>query len=193
MTDAKLRVGVAGAGHFGRYHALKVAASSRTRLSGIYDPHLERAKTLGWEAGAKEMDFEALLAASDALIVAAPARGPSRSGVAGAAGGQACAGGKADRCDAGAGGRTGGAGEATRAGAAGRAPGAVLRCLSGDGGQDRGAAVHRGNADRAVQAARHGCFGDPRSDDPRSRSGAGPGGQRDRERRCRRRPGRQSA
>lgn len=74
MTDGKLRVGVAGAGHFGRYHALKVAASSRTRLSGIYDTHLERAKTLGWEAGAKEMDFEALLAASDALIVAAPAR-----------------------------------------------------------------------------------------------------------------------
>src|SRR3984885_8193256 len=74
MTDAKLRVGVAGAGHFGRYHALKVAASSRTQLSGIYDTHLERAKTLGWEAGAKEMDFEALLAASDALIVAAPAR-----------------------------------------------------------------------------------------------------------------------
>ena len=55
MTDARLRVGVAGAGHFGRYHALKVAASSRTRLSGIYDPHLDRAKTLGWEAGAKEM------------------------------------------------------------------------------------------------------------------------------------------
>jgi predicted dehydrogenase len=73
MTDAKLRVGVAGAGHFGRYHALKVTASSRTRLSGIYDTHQERAKTLGWEAGAKEMDFAALLAASDALIVAAPA------------------------------------------------------------------------------------------------------------------------
>src|SRR6202042_1363409 len=59
--------------HFGRYHALKVAASARTRLSGIYDPHLERAKTVGWEAGAKEMGFQALLDASDALIVAAPA------------------------------------------------------------------------------------------------------------------------
>ena len=50
---AGLRVGIAGAGHFGRYHALKVAASSRTRLAGIYDPDLERAKTVGWEAGAK--------------------------------------------------------------------------------------------------------------------------------------------
>ena len=53
MPDSKLRVGIAGAGHFGRYHALKVAASTRTALSGIYDPHLERAKTVGWEAGAQ--------------------------------------------------------------------------------------------------------------------------------------------
>jgi predicted dehydrogenase len=73
MTDSTLRVGIAGAGHFGRYHALKVAASSRARLTGVYDPHLERAKTVGWEAGAKEMGFEDLLDASDAIIVAAPA------------------------------------------------------------------------------------------------------------------------
>jgi predicted dehydrogenase len=73
MPDSMLRVGVAGAGHFGRYHALKVAASTRTRLAGIYDPDLERAKTVGWEAGAKEMAYEDLLAASDAVIVAAPA------------------------------------------------------------------------------------------------------------------------
>ncbi len=40
---------------------------------GIYDPDTERAKTVGWEAGAPEMTFEALLPAIDALIVAAPA------------------------------------------------------------------------------------------------------------------------
>ncbi|MDR3531228.1 MAG: Gfo/Idh/MocA family oxidoreductase [Rhodopila sp.] len=73
MSASTLRVGVAGAGHFGRYHALKVAASGRTDLSGIYDPDLERAKTVGWEAGAQEMDFEALLDGSDAVIIAAPA------------------------------------------------------------------------------------------------------------------------
>ncbi len=73
MAESRLRVGVVGAGHFGRYHALKVAASSRARLSGIFDPDQERAKTVGWEAGAPEMAFEALLAASDAVIVAAPA------------------------------------------------------------------------------------------------------------------------
>lgn len=73
MPASGLRIGIAGAGHFGRYHALKVAASSRTRLSGVFDPDLERAKTVGWEAGAKEVAFEDLLDISDALIVAAPA------------------------------------------------------------------------------------------------------------------------
>jgi predicted dehydrogenase len=73
MPDTMLRVGIAGAGHFGRYHALKIAAGPRTTLTGIYDPDHERAKTVGWEAGAKEMGFDALLDASDAIIVAAPA------------------------------------------------------------------------------------------------------------------------
>jgi len=72
-NDPRLRIGVAGAGHFGRYHALKVVASSRARLVGIHDIDTERAKTLGWEAGAPDMDFAALLDACDALIVAAPA------------------------------------------------------------------------------------------------------------------------
>jgi predicted dehydrogenase len=73
MPLSTLRVGIAGAGHFGRYHALKVAASARTRLTGIYDPDLERAKTVGWEAGTKELAYDDLLDASDAVIVAAPA------------------------------------------------------------------------------------------------------------------------
>jgi predicted dehydrogenase len=73
MAESKLRVGIAGAGHFGRYHALKVAASSRARLAGIYDPDLERAKTVGWETGTKEMAFVSVLDGSDAVIVAAPA------------------------------------------------------------------------------------------------------------------------
>jgi predicted dehydrogenase len=38
MSPDRLRIGIAGAGHFGRYHALKVAASPRARLAGIYDP-----------------------------------------------------------------------------------------------------------------------------------------------------------
>jgi predicted dehydrogenase len=75
MTVAarRLRVGIAGAGHFGRYHALKVASADRALLAGIYDPDEERAKTVGWEAGAPAVPLGALLADCDALIVAAPA------------------------------------------------------------------------------------------------------------------------
>jgi predicted dehydrogenase len=73
MSVPSLRVGVAGAGHFGRYHALKVAASKRSQLAGIFDTDQERAKTVGWEAAASAMGFDALLDASDAVIIAAPA------------------------------------------------------------------------------------------------------------------------
>lgn len=73
MSPSRLRIGVVGAGHFGRYHALKVAASSRAHLVGIHDADAERAKTVGWEAGAPDMAWDALLAASDAIVVAAPA------------------------------------------------------------------------------------------------------------------------
>ena len=68
-----LRIGIAGVGHFGRYHALKVAASERAALAGVFDPDTERAGAVGWEAGAPALDLSALLAASDALVIAAPA------------------------------------------------------------------------------------------------------------------------
>ena len=73
MTSSIIRIGVAGAGHFGRYHALKATASARSRLMGVFDPDLERAKTVGWEAGAKEIGFTEMLDLVDAVIVAAPA------------------------------------------------------------------------------------------------------------------------
>ena len=62
MTSKQLRIGVAGAGHFGRYHALKAAASARAELVGVYDPDMERAKTVGWEAGAPALPLDQLLA-----------------------------------------------------------------------------------------------------------------------------------
>ena len=73
MVSSRLRIGLAGAGHFGRYHALKVAASERAMLAGVFDPDSERAKTVGWEAGAPDLPFPALLAACDAVVIAAPA------------------------------------------------------------------------------------------------------------------------
>jgi predicted dehydrogenase len=73
MVMSRLRIGVAGVGHFGRYHALKVAASDRATLVGVHDPDEERAKAIGWEVGAPDLGFDALLEAADALIIAAPA------------------------------------------------------------------------------------------------------------------------
>ena len=73
MTAQKLKIGVAGAGHFGRFHTLKVAASDRAVLAGVYDMDAARAALVAGEAGAGAMDFSALLAASEAIIVAAPA------------------------------------------------------------------------------------------------------------------------
>ena len=73
MAATGLRIGVAGAGHFGRFHALKVAASARARLSGVHDPNAARAAAVAREAGAPALGWEALLDASDAIVVAAPA------------------------------------------------------------------------------------------------------------------------
>lgn len=70
----QLSIGIVGAGHFGRFHALKVAASRRARLVGLFDPDTARATAVGREAGGvPAMDLQALLAACDAVIVAAPA------------------------------------------------------------------------------------------------------------------------
>jgi predicted dehydrogenase len=68
-----VKLGVAGVGHFGRYHALKAASSPRAQLVGVYDRDAERARTVGWEAGAPPLPLEELIAASDAIIVATPA------------------------------------------------------------------------------------------------------------------------
>lgn len=73
MTSARLRIGVAGVGHFGRFHALKVATEPRAVLAGVFDLDRERARTVGWETGAPAMDFSTLLAACDAVVIAAPA------------------------------------------------------------------------------------------------------------------------
>ena len=73
MAD-QLRIGIVGAGHFGRFHALKVAKGRRARLAGLYDPDGGRAAAVGREAGcAPAASLAALLEGCDAVIVAAPA------------------------------------------------------------------------------------------------------------------------
>ena len=68
-----LRIGVAGAGHFGRFHALKVAASHRATLAGVHDLDPARAAAVAAEMRVPALPLAALIDASDAVIIAAPA------------------------------------------------------------------------------------------------------------------------
>ncbi|WP_298216299.1 Gfo/Idh/MocA family protein [Acidocella sp.] len=71
--EEPLRVGLIGAGHFGRYHALKLAAAPRARLVGLADPNAARAREVAWEAGCPVRAVEELLAEAEAIVIAAPA------------------------------------------------------------------------------------------------------------------------
>jgi len=73
MAGDRLRIGVTGAGYFGRFHALKAAAEPRAVLAGVHDPDRMRAGAVGEEAGAPAMDFDEMLEGCEAVIVAAPA------------------------------------------------------------------------------------------------------------------------
>jgi predicted dehydrogenase len=69
-----LGLGVIGVGHFGRFHALKAAKGGRTRLVGVADADPARAAAVAAEAGCPALPAEALIAAADALVIAAPTR-----------------------------------------------------------------------------------------------------------------------
>ncbi len=71
---SELRVGVAGAGVFGNYHAQKAAASATTSLSGIFDIDDARGKAVAAPYGVPNYTkLEDLLEVSDAIVVAVPA------------------------------------------------------------------------------------------------------------------------
>ncbi len=73
-SDQRLRIGLIGAGHFGRFHALKIASNPRALLSGIHDPDVARAAAVAAEAGRPlTLDLAGLIKRSDAVIIAAPA------------------------------------------------------------------------------------------------------------------------
>lgn len=71
---SRLRTGVAGAGVFGGFHARKHRDAPRIDLIGIYDLDTRRAEALAQETGARVFsNFNDLLAAVDAVTIAAPA------------------------------------------------------------------------------------------------------------------------
>ena len=69
-----IRIGVFGAGHFGRFHALKLRGATRATLAGLHDPDTARAALVAAEAGCSVLTTEALLGSSDAVIIATPTR-----------------------------------------------------------------------------------------------------------------------
>lgn len=71
----RLRLGVVGAGVFGRHHALKAAAGPRSAYAGSYDLAPDRAQAVAAEAGGVAFSsLDALIAGSDAVIIASPTR-----------------------------------------------------------------------------------------------------------------------
>jgi predicted dehydrogenase len=68
-----LRIGVIGAGHFGRFHALKLATARRARLAAVHDRDPARAAAVAKEAGAPPCDWPAIFATCDAVVIATPA------------------------------------------------------------------------------------------------------------------------
>jgi predicted dehydrogenase len=74
VSGKQVRIGVAGAGVFGRNHANKIRTNPRASLVGIFDRNAERAVALAEEMGTQAFsDLSAILAEVDALVVATPA------------------------------------------------------------------------------------------------------------------------
>ena len=73
-TAGALRLGVVGAGHFGRYHAQKMAALDRALLVAIADVDTDRVAAVADPLGADAVtDHRALIGRVDAVSVAVPA------------------------------------------------------------------------------------------------------------------------
>ena len=74
VNPAPLRLGILGVGHFGRFHALKAAANPAIQLIGLHDASFDRAAQIAGEVGAPALSPEAVIAAAEAVIIAAPTR-----------------------------------------------------------------------------------------------------------------------
>lgn len=68
----RLKLGVLGAGHFGRFHVLKAAAGPRVELVGLHDHDPARAAAVAAEVGVPALSATETIARADAVIVATP-------------------------------------------------------------------------------------------------------------------------
>jgi predicted dehydrogenase len=73
MSQPVIRMGVAGAGVFGRNHLRVIAASSRAELAAVYDPDIDRARAAAAEFGCHACaSLDELAARCNAAVVASP-------------------------------------------------------------------------------------------------------------------------
>lgn len=72
--SSKLKIGIAGAGVFGSYHAAKYVNHAEADLVGVFDPDQKRAEDFARKFNASTyVDYADFLAAVDAVVIAAPA------------------------------------------------------------------------------------------------------------------------
>jgi predicted dehydrogenase len=70
---SQVKIGIAGAGVFGGYHAVKFAALPEALVVGVFDADPERANALAMKCGCSAAStFAALLEVCDAVVVATP-------------------------------------------------------------------------------------------------------------------------
>ncbi|MCA3312324.1 MAG: Gfo/Idh/MocA family oxidoreductase [Roseomonas sp.] len=74
VNPAPLRLGILGVGHFGRFHAVKAAANPAIHLIGLHDASFDRAAQIAGEVSAPALAPDAVIAAAEAVIIAAPTR-----------------------------------------------------------------------------------------------------------------------
>ena len=78
VNPAKLRLGILGVGHFGRFHALKAAANPAIHLIGLHDAAPDRAAQIAGEVGAPALSPDAVIAAALAQTETNPAQASLR-------------------------------------------------------------------------------------------------------------------
>ncbi len=68
-----LKIGLVGAGVFAGYHANKLSEHARVKFVGVYDLNDDNAANMAYKHEIKAHSLEALLAESDAVVIACPA------------------------------------------------------------------------------------------------------------------------
>ena len=76
VNTSKLRLGILGVGHFGRFHALKAAANRSISLIGLHDASADRATQTAAEVSPPVLSPEAGHAGGEAVISGARTRIP---------------------------------------------------------------------------------------------------------------------